>query len=157
MDGRVPPWMRDIGRMVEDPRRVDRSDQPVLNDDIGQREHERQPCLVERQEGEDDEELEVRLNRTAGQMHQHRGPDDETDGRARRPDVAAPSRRHRDEAGQGDWGDRHPCVGRRMALDQCEHAERWDMCPQQPGKPSVAPLPDLLGQPPSFGQEPRSA
>jgi hypothetical protein len=82
VDHRRPPWMGDVGGAVEHGRGVDHAKQPVLGDDVEQGEQERQPRLVQGQEPDDHEELEVRLDRAAGQVDQYRRAGDEPERRA---------------------------------------------------------------------------
>ena len=53
----------------------------VLGDDVEKCQQERQPGLVEREEGQDDEELEVRLDGPTRHVDHDGGADDQADGR----------------------------------------------------------------------------
>ena len=71
---------------------------------------ERHPVLVERDEADEDEEVEVGLDRAAGQVHQHRRAVHEAGGDEEGGDAAVP--RH---AGEHQAGQRHRHLERRVA------------------------------------------
>jgi hypothetical protein len=77
--------MRDRVRMVVDGAGSERPQRPVMNHHEPDREQERQPILVQRQEREHEEEMEVRLDRAARKVNSQRRRGDETERRGGRP------------------------------------------------------------------------
>jgi hypothetical protein len=122
------------------------ADEAVVDDDVADRDQERHPVLVEREDADHHEEVEVRLGDAAPQVHEHRGGGDQAE-RGRRDTQAQV-----DLLGRGDRGgqrkdralERH--VQNRLAAEQAERREADDVQPEQPDDRMVAAAEDVLGE-----------
>jgi len=69
---RKQPGMGDRAGLRVDRSRVERADDPMLQDDEGQRQQERRPRLVQSEKGDHDKELEVRLDHASREVDEDR-------------------------------------------------------------------------------------
>ena len=74
-----PPWIAahihgllDARLVVEHHRRIDDAGQAVLEHDVSDRDQQRKPVLVERDDADHHEVREVHLDAPVEQVHQHR-------------------------------------------------------------------------------------
>ncbi len=88
------------GRVVEDDLRVQRPDDPVLEQDVPDGHGERRPRLVERDDGDHDEEVEVRLGPAGGDLHDLPRGHDEAEGRGARAQPRGRPGRQRGVVGE---------------------------------------------------------
>jgi hypothetical protein len=78
---RPAPWVGDGGRVVVDRAGVERAERAVVEDHIADRQQEGQPVLVEREDGDHEEEVEVRLDLAAPEVDEEGGRRHEAEGR----------------------------------------------------------------------------
>ena len=153
VDRRPLPRVGDRVGVVEHLVAAERGPMPWWSDHVERREQERDPVLVEREDGDHHEEVEVRLDVAARDVDDERGRGQQAGGGDRRAQLAAarPVREH---------GGERPRAPRRAAQCQsgkpsssAEDEQAGGVEPQQPEHPAVALLPVLIGERPALGQE----
>ena len=145
VDQRPQPRVRLSRGVVEDQRLLPRRADAVADHGEDDVEEERRPVLVERDEPDDDEEVEVRLDGAVREPDERRRAVDQPggDGHGGRAPVTA---QHVPEHHRGDRRDRDVHQGaRRVAEHQPQRHQRRDVHPQHPEHQAVTALPVLLG------------
>ena len=124
-----------------------------MNDDVAEREGERQPVLVEGEQDDDHEEVEVRLDLAVPRVNQQRGGGEQTERDEHRARTTADPGR-RGEHGEPRQGHAvQQCVPEGLSLgQQPEERQTRDVEPQEREQPAMALLPRVLGQRPPVRQ-----
>ena len=72
VDPRPLPRVADCRRVVEDGTGIEGAEDPVVDEDIADGGEKGQPILVEGDDDHHDKEVEMHLDQSAGEMHEHR-------------------------------------------------------------------------------------
>ena len=151
VDPRPLPGMGDRVGVVEDRVAAERRPEAVMDDHVEGREQERDPVLVQRQQRDHHEEVEVRLDVAARDVHDERGGRQQAGGDDRRAQLA-PVGVARADRGERDRHRVQQRVPDRIALDEAEDEQSRRVQPQDGEHPPVALLPALVGQRLTLGQ-----
>ena len=147
VDERPLPGVADGVGVVVDALRVERPDQPVVDQDEPDRDQVRHPLLVVGEHRDHHEEVEVRLGRAVREVHQRgrRGERSERDHAGARP--AGEPRRRGAGRGHGDADEAGAQAQQRRVLDQdAEQREPDDVAPHHAEHPPMAALPHVPRQ-----------
>ncbi|HEY2704493.1 MAG TPA: hypothetical protein VGL20_12450 [Candidatus Dormibacteraeota bacterium] len=157
MDECPAPGMQHLVDPVVHRAGVDHPHQPVLEDHEGEREEERDPVPIRREQPDHDEEVEVRLDGAVGEVDQHRGAGHQPqcgEHRAEHLTTARLQRRQRQQRHRGGVGE---AVAGRVSARDAEQRQRHDVEPEDAENDAVAPPPRLGFQPPALGKRRRRA
>jgi hypothetical protein len=121
-------------------------DDAVVQHDEQDRETERHPVLVQRDDADHDEEVEVHLDVAAGQVHQHRGRRDEAERRRRGPQHPAVVAHQRDRAARPDRGHVGERVQGAVVGRETHHEQRGYVQPHQDRDAAMARVPPVVGE-----------
>ena len=126
-----------------------RAQNAVFEDDVADRDAEREPVLVERQHGDHHEEMEVRLDLAVPGMHQHgrRGEEPEHHGDRARPATRGAQRSC--DACERDRDDQPEGRLHAESTQQRKHGQHGDMRPENPEEGAVPRPPGVLRQGPA--------
>jgi hypothetical protein len=145
--------VRDRVGVVVDGARIDRSREPVVQEDVGGGDQEGKPVLVQRQHDDRDEEEEVGLDRSVPDVHERGRGGDHPDRDEHRGEPAVALDQQRGDAEREHDGDVPEAVEHPEALDQAEDRQPDRLGEQNPDERVMAAAPVRLGQGLSLRQD----
>jgi hypothetical protein len=145
VDRRPAPWVLDRGMVVVDRRGGEHAEDRVMGEDEGEREQVGEPLLVEGEHADDEEEVEVRLDRPVHEVHDHGRGAEQPDAGGRRPADPRQVRIRRDEGAEQQRRGVERRVPQRVVDHQAPREQHDGVGPEQPHHPGM-PLPPQLGR-----------
>jgi hypothetical protein len=151
VDQRPAPRVGGRLRVAVDRMRLDDAEHAVVQDDVGDRQEERHPVLVEGQQADHHEEVEVRLDGPVPQVDEQRGARDEAGAGRDHPPAQRDARQHRDDRERDHRPDVEEDVAERVAAGEAEQEQAGDVGRQDADDHPVAALEEMRRQHPSLG------
>jgi len=143
VDRRPQPRVVHAGGVVEDLARVEQAGGAVVEDDVGDRQQVGEPLLVEREDGDHDEEVEVRLDPAVPEVDEDRRARQQAERHGAGADAPAQTGMAAEEAQRGDRQDLDRAVHEAVVAQQAEGEEQHDVQPDQPHHRAVPGQPDV--------------
>ena len=157
VDPRPLPGVADRRRVVEDGTGIEGAEEPVVDEDIADGGEKGQPVLVEGDDDHHDKEVEMHLDQSAGEMHEHRRRRQQAQRRRHGADPAAQP----PHAGDGGGGRNNQALGQavdqREAHGQGDHRDHGRVEPEQDHDAPMPTDPRLLRQGAALRQEAEEA
>ena len=151
VDQRPPPRVGGRLRVAVDRVRLQDADHAVVQDDVADREEERDPVLVQREQPDHHEEVEVRLDDAAPEVDEQRRARDEAGARGDHPPAQRDARQHRDDRERDHRADVEEDVAEPVAAGEAEQQQPGDVRREHGDDHAVAALEEVRREHPALG------